>query len=90
MIPIDEEKNQRCSLYKEFAIQVIRILILFAAVIYGLAETKYTTYGIFLTVLLTMLMFLQLTRLHRIFFPIQARPLLEPQLDVQESFTQMR
>lgn len=94
MIPIDQEQARQCSLGKEFAFQVIKALILLGAVIYGFAETKYTTYGIFMTIVLTVFVLLHITRVHRIFFPIQTRPLLEPQLDpqldVQESFTQLR
>lgn len=87
MIPIDEEQHQQCSLYKEFIFQVIKALLLLGAIIYGFAETKYTTYGIFMTVVLTVFALLHITRVHRIFFPV--RPLLDSQTS-QESTVQLR
>lgn len=58
-----------CSSHIPFLTTLLRLISLFGMVIYGLIETKYTQYGIFLTVVLSVLVLLQITRFHRIFYP---------------------
>ncbi len=58
-----------CSPHIPFLATILRLISLFSMVIYGLIETKYTQYGIFLTIVLSVLVLLQITRFHRIFYP---------------------